>query len=80
MYICDNFHISTENKKCILKVLEDINKQILEIVKTGNLKKFNKNITEKALEKCNLTGLYLFLSKPEKLFILINEYKLCYSF
>jgi hypothetical protein len=80
LYICDNFHISSENKKCILKILEDINKQISEIVTTHNPKKFNKNITDKALEKCNLTGLYLFLSKPERLLILINDYKLSYSF
>jgi hypothetical protein len=80
LYICDNFHISTENKKCILKILEDINKTISQIVKNNNPKRFNKNITDKSLEKCNLTGLYLFLAKPEKLFILINEYKLSYSF
>ena len=80
LYICDNFNISYENKKCILKILEDINKSISQIVTSNNPKRFNKNITEKSLEKCKLTGLYLFLSKPEKLLILINEYKLAYSF
>lgn len=76
LYICDNFHISSENKKCILKVLEDINKQVQQIVISNNPKKFNPKITEKSLKKCNDTGLYLFLSKPEKLLVLINEYKL----
>lgn len=76
LYICDNFHISSENKKCILKVLEDINNQIQQIVLNNNPKRFNPKITEKSLKKCNDTGLYLFLSKPEKLLSLINEYKL----
>jgi hypothetical protein len=76
LYICDNFHISSENKKCILKILEDINKQILQIVTNNNPKRFNPKITEKSLKKCNDTGLYLFLAKPEKLLSLINEYKL----
>ena len=76
LYICDNFRISTENKKCILKVLEDINKQILQIVTINNPKRFNPKITEKSLKKCNDSGLYLFLAKPEKLLNLINEYKL----
>jgi len=76
LYICNNFHISSENKKCILKVLEDINKQVQQIVLNNNPKRFNPKITEKSLKKCNDTGLYLFLSKPEKLLGLINEYKL----
>ena len=76
LYICDNFHISSENKKCILKVLEDINKQVQQIVISNNPKRFNPKITEKSLKKCNDTGLYLFLAKPEKLLVLINEYKL----
>ena len=76
LYICDNFHISSENKKCILKMLEDINKQIQQIVISNNPKRFNPKITEKSLKKCNDTGLYLFLAKPEKLLVLINEYKL----
>ena len=76
LYICDNFHISSENKKCILKILEDINKQIQQIVISNNPKRFNPKITEKSLKKCNDTGLYLFLAKPEKLLNLINEYKL----
>jgi hypothetical protein len=76
LYICDNFHISTENKKCLLKILEDINKQILQIVTINNPKRFNPKITEKSLKKCNDSGLYLFLAKPEKLLGLINEYKL----
>ena len=76
LYICDNFHISSENKKCILKILEDINKQIQQIVISNNPKRFNPKITEKSLKKCHDTGLYLFISKPEKLLVLINEYKL----
>lgn len=78
LYICNNFHISSENKKCILKVLEDINKQISQIVTSNNPKRFNPKITEKSLKKCNDTGLYLFLAKSEKLLNLINEYKLTY--
>lgn len=78
LYICNNFHISSENKKCILKVLEDINKQISQIVTSNNPKRFNPKITEKSLKKCNDTGLYLFLAKSEKLLVLINEYKLTY--
>lgn len=76
LYICDNFHISSESKKCILKILEDINKQVQQIVINNNPKRFNTKITEKSLKKCNDTGLYLFLAKPEKLLVLINEYKL----
>lgn len=76
LYICNNFNITSENKKCILKVLEDINKQILQIVTINNPKRFNPKITEKSLKKCNDSGLYLFLAKPEKLLGLINEYKL----
>ena len=78
LYICNNFNISSENKKCLLKVLEDINKQIQQMVISNNLKKLNPKITEKSLKKCNDTGLYLFLAKQEKLLVLINEYKLTY--
>jgi len=78
LYICNNFNILSENKKCILKILEDINNQIIDIVKTNNLKKINPKITEKSLKKCNDTGLYLFLAKPERLLIMINDYKLNY--
>jgi hypothetical protein len=78
LYICNNFNISSENKKCLLKILEDINKQIQQIIASNNLKKLNPKITEKSLKKCNDTGLYLFLAKPEKLLIMINDYKLSY--
>jgi len=78
LYICNNFNISSENKKYLLKILEDINKQIQQIVISNNLKKLKPKITEKSLKKCNDTGLYLFLAKPEKLLVLINEYKLTY--
>jgi len=75
-YMYEHFHITIENKKAILKVLEDINKNILDIVSSNNPKRFNSKITETSMKKCYETGLYLFLASKEKLILMITEYKL----
>ena len=75
-YIYDHFNITIENKKVILKVLEDINKKILDIVSSSNPKRFNTKITEHSMKKCYETELFLFLASKEKLILMIIEYKL----
>jgi hypothetical protein len=75
-YIYDTFHISIENKRLILKILEDINKEIKETVTTNNPKRLNPKITNTAMEKCTKTQLYLFLATKDRLFQYIREYKL----
>jgi len=75
-YIYEIHEISFENKQNIYKILEDINKSIEEKVKNDNPKKFNKKITQKSMEKCYNSGLYLFLSNEDDLKILIRNYKL----
>jgi hypothetical protein len=75
-YVYDHFHITMENKKMILKVLEDINKKILDIVSSNNPKRFNTKISETSMKKCYETGLYLFLATKEKLILMIDEYNL----
>jgi hypothetical protein len=75
-YIYEIHEISIENKQNIYKILTDINKSIEDKVKNDNPKKLNKKITQKSMEKCYNSGLYLFLCNEEDLKILIRNYKL----
>ena len=73
-YIYDTHNISLENKKTLYKLLEDINNSIKEKVTNDDPKKFNKKITQKSMEKCYKTGLFLFLSTEDILKVLIRNY------
>lgn len=75
-YIYETHEISLENKKNIYKLLEDINILIEEKVKNDDPKKFNKKITQKSMEKCYKTGLFLFLSNEAELKYLIRNYQI----
>jgi len=75
-YIYEKFNVSFENKRMIMRVLEDINDNIQKIVLNNNPKRLNNKITDKSLEKCKKSGLYLFLIPKEQLYKLILEYKL----
>ena len=74
-YIYETHEISLENKKNIYKLLDNINKLIEEKVKNDDPKKFNKKITQKSMEKCYKTGLFLFLSNEDEFKFLIRNYK-----
>ena len=55
--------------------MDNINKLIEEKVKNDDQKKFNKKITQKSMEKCYKTGLFLFLSNEDEFKFLIRNYK-----
>ena len=77
-YIYDTFNISLENKKLIIRILENINNDILDKVGSVNLSenKINRKLTKAQVDKCYKTGLFLFLTSKEKLYQLIAEYNL----
>jgi hypothetical protein len=75
-YIYEKFNVSFENKRMIMRILEDINDNIQKIVLNSNPKRLNNKITDKSLEKCKKSGLYLFLITKEQMYKLILEYNL----
>jgi hypothetical protein len=75
-YIYEKFNVSLENKRMILRILEGINENIKKIVLNSSPKRLNNKITDKSLEKCKKSGLYLFLITKEQMYKLILEYNL----
>jgi hypothetical protein len=75
-FIYEQFDISIETKKNIYRILEDINKTIEQIVSNDDPTKFNKKITQRTMEICYKTKMYLFLATKEKLYQMITDYKL----
>ena len=77
-HIYDTFHISLENKKLIMKILKEINDDILDKIGSVELSKnkINPKLKKPQVDKCYKTGLFLFLASKEKLYQMIAEYKL----
>ena len=73
LHIVDTQNITLETKSKIDEILESFNQQIKNSI-ADKPKSFNKKITEKAIEKCRKTNMFLFLATKEKLFEMVSKY------